>query len=225
LNDRVLAAGVRPACRSMMLGSVTGLLVLAATPAVVTAARGGRDLSGALVAGAVVTGAVPAFVVGEPAASILDAAPTPSWYRRLTRLAAVTAAASVTMAVVVTVARLQDPSALDQGSGHLAALLATGGLAGAAAVVLDRRGSPNAAVEGATVGPLAVLVISVLAVRVQWLPMLVVAGRTRGWWWIALGSWTVGAWASRDRYGDRRRATPSPAGEADWLSWPPTSGS
>lgn len=192
------ADAARPTVRSLPPSVVAGL-VLAAAPAVLTAASGGTDLSKAVLVTALVIGALVGFAIDDPAAVVLAASPTTLLSRRLHRVVALLGLGGVVVGVVALLVGLvhQGPtiSLLQEGREGAAAA----GLATAAAAWLARStGEPRPGSFGLVLGLLGPLVVSALAWRVEGLPSLGTADHASRWWWVAAVGWTAAAWWSRD---------------------------
>lgn len=187
-----------PTVRSLPPTTIAGM-ALAAVPAGITVALGGTNLTGAVVATGVVTGALFGFALDDPAGALLEASPTSLLVRRLHRLASLLAVAAVGVAVVVLLVALVHDGPAISPSQRAREGLAAAGLAVAAAASLARRtGERRPGSFGFVIGLLGPLVLSALALRVRGLPMLSSTSDASRWWWVAAAGWTAAAWWSRD---------------------------
>ncbi|MET1049227.1 MAG: hypothetical protein ABWZ55_06315, partial [Acidimicrobiales bacterium] len=103
-------------------------------------------------------------------------------------------------ATVVAIAEERDPDALAHWSARLAELAATAGLGLAVAAHGTRREVDSAPEVGALAGPLTLLVVSALAVRLSWLPSIGMTEDAGRWWQVAAVAGAVAVWQSRDPY-------------------------
>lgn len=186
--------------RAVPVVSIGGVAALAALPTLVTVARGGTRLAGALAVAALLGGAGLGYALDDPASPVLAASPIPLGVRRLRRVV-------VAAAIVGTAWALS--AAVAVGSGHLAGAgtvrgwgalaLAASGVALAVGAVgqraLDQR-RPGFA--GLVAAVLTVLVSSVLAQRYPWLPTVASPRAAGRWAAVAVPAWAIAAWASRD---------------------------
>lgn len=187
-----------PAARGLPLPTIGAVLALAAVPTMGVLVEGGRDLTGALVAAAIIGGASAAFLVEDPAGETLSASPTSLARRRVLRLGAIAVGLAVTYAVLVTIAAIHGPLTGDELARRAAEVAAVSGLAAAAGGLSHRHGVAGAGPIGGVAGALAVLMIASFAVRYHQLPPLPDGGRHGRWWLVALVGWTAAAWSSRD---------------------------
>ncbi|MGH9275652.1 MAG: hypothetical protein ACRDZU_13475 [Acidimicrobiales bacterium] len=187
-----------PAARGLPLPTIAAVLALAAAPTAGVLLGGGRDLSGALVAAAVIGGASAAFFVEDPAGETLSASPTSLARRRVLRLSAIALGLAFACAVLVVIAVIQGPLTAEDLARRAAEVAAVSGVAAAVSGLSHRHGVASAAAVGGVAGALTVLLISGLAARYEQLPALLASGHHGRWWLVALVGWTAAAWSSRD---------------------------
>lgn len=187
-----------PATRGLPLPTIGAVLALTATPPVFVLLKGDHDLSGALVAAAIIGAAAVAFSVEDPAGETLSASPTSLARRRSLRLSAILLALAVTWAVLVAIAAIRGPLTGDDLAQRAAEIAAVSGLAAAAGGVAQRQSVAGAGPVGAVAGALGVLVVSSLAFRFHQLPMLTIIEHHGRWWLVGLAGWAVAAWTWRD---------------------------
>lgn len=174
------------------------MLALAAAPAVFTLGKGDRDLSGSLVAAAIIGAAAVAFAVEDPAGETLAASPTPLARRRALRLSAILLGLAITWSVLVAAAAIRGPLTGQDLALRAAEAAAVAGLAAAAAGLAHHSGVATAGSVGAGAGALTALVITSLAYRVHQLPALMTEAHHGRWWVVAAAAWAVTAWTWRD---------------------------
>lgn len=187
-----------PATRGLPVRTIGAALALAATPTVAVALQGDRDLSGAMVAAAIVGAATVAFFVEDPAGETLSASPTSLGRRRALRLSAIALGLAVTCTVLVAIAALRGSVTADDLTQRAAEIAAVSGLAAAVGGWTHRRGTAAAGPMGALAGALGVLLISSLAQQYHQLPAVSTIEQHERWWLVAMVSWAVAAWSSRD---------------------------
>jgi hypothetical protein len=198
----VLSATLRAAlpysARTLAPASLGAVVALGVLPAAVTVARGGTDLSTACVAAAVVGGAALAHAVDDPDDGVLVASPTPRWARRSLRLLLACAFVVAGWAVVAVLVALSTATAPPLADRVVEALAAGGIAVAVAASARQRYGIDPAALAGGAAGVVSVLTVTVLSLRLDWLPRLG-GGPHHGRWWIGgIGGWSVAAWEARD---------------------------
>lgn len=187
-----------PALRGLPLPTIAGLLAMALAPTAITLSRGGDDLSGALVAAAVISATSVAFTVDDPAGETLSASPTSLARRRALRLSAIVLALGLTWAALVAVTATLGPIVSDDLLGRAAEAAAVSGVAVATAGLAHRRGIESPSLIGGVAGGLSSLLITSLALRLHELPALMSTEHHGRWWLVALAGWVVGAWTWRD---------------------------
>jgi hypothetical protein len=187
-----------PASHALPVPTLAAVAALAAAPAVIVLARGGRDLGSSLIAACLIGAGAAGFAVDDPAGETIAASPTSLARRRLLRLSAIALGLAVVGGVLVAIAAAWGPLEADELARRAAEVAAASGLAAAVAGVGHRRAVIGAAQVGAVGGPLAVLVISSLAHRFHQLPELLSAHHHDRWWLVALAGWTAAAWTWRD---------------------------
>lgn len=187
-----------PATRGMPLPTIGAVLALAVAATVIVLLDGGRDLSGALVAAAIIGASAVAFAVEDPAGETLSASPTSLARRRSLRLSAIALALALTWMVVVAIAAGRGPLTGDELALRAAEIAAVSGLAAAASGIGHRRGVASAGPVGAVAGALCMLMISSLAFRFHQLPALTGVDHHERWWLVGLAGWAAAAWTWRD---------------------------
>jgi hypothetical protein len=187
-----------PAARGLPLPTIAAVLTMAAVPCAAVVLRGDRDLSGALVAAAVIGATAVAFFVDDPAGETISGSPTSLARRRLLRLGAIVLGLAALWAVLVGVAAIRGPLTLDDLALRAAEAAAASGLAAAAAGLVHRHAVTGAGAAGGVVGGVGVLMISSFAFRFHQLPALMQVEHHGRWWLVALAGWAVAAWSSRD---------------------------
>lgn len=189
---------VRLTVRSLPPSALAGVL-LAGVPAVATAAFGGTDLAGSVVALGLVAGALAGFAVDDPAAAVLEASPTPLVVRRLHHLIALLVfVAVVVVAVVALVAVVHEGPPISLLARTREGLAAAGLAAAAAAWLARRTGERRPGSVGVIAGLLGPLFVSALAFRVKGLPAVSIPQDASRWWWVAVVGWMTALWWSRD---------------------------
>lgn len=187
-----------PAARGLPLPTIGAVLTLAAVPAAFTLGKGDHDLSGALVAAAIIGATALALAVEDPAGETLSASPTSLARRRALRLSAILLGLVITWTVLVAAASIVGPLTGDDLARRAAEAAAVSGLAAAAAGLSHRSGVASAGPVGAVAGALSTLVISSLAFRFHQLPSLMGEEHHARWWLVATVAWSVAAWTWRD---------------------------
>lgn len=198
----MLAAGsaaVRTVGRSVP-PAIGAVMVLAAMPAIIVAARGGADFDGALIAASIIVGAGAGYAVDDPAAATLAASPTTLAARRSLRGAVIVVALALAWVMAVGLA-----GRFGAGRPDLSDLAATMAAAAAISLALAARARTDAAVSsGSAAGSgalLAMVVVASLSMRWSQLPTLDPGPSHGRWWWVAAAGLASAAWSSRDPAG------------------------
>ncbi|MEO6629050.1 MAG: hypothetical protein ABIP03_10835 [Aquihabitans sp.] len=186
--------------RTVPMRSVAGLAAAAALPMVVTVAHGGTRLDVPLVVAGLLGAATLGYAIDDPARATVEASPTPLRVRRAWRLgvvlAVVVAGWVVTLGTGASSGYLPEAAALRaRGAEALAAAGIALALAGMVQREMDLARVGFVALVGTVVG---VLTVTVLAVRVDWLPAIGGTGSVVRWLWVGAMAWAVAGWASRD---------------------------
>jgi hypothetical protein len=182
---------------------VGGVLALSVAPAILTLARGGEELSMAVIAAVVIGSSIFAMASADPAGELLGASPVSLVRRRIDRLGVLSTAIALVWGVVLAIMLWRDPGAASPATDRVAELLAVGGLSALAGASADRRGL--SVTSATTVGPMAVLTITTLAYRFPTLPSVGARGDADVWLVVAAVAWAAALWESRDLYGFARR--------------------
>ena len=181
---------------------VAAVALLAALPALITRARGGHDLTGALQVAALLTGAGAGFAADDQAASILAPSPTTLLARRALREVSVVLVllAGATVALVLAATAGGPPVAV---SGALAVLAAAAGIACALAAGAPTDAALAPGLSSALGAVLTLGTISALAERWPWVPTLARTDFDRRWLVLAAVGSIVALVRSRDPAGRR----------------------
>jgi hypothetical protein len=197
------ACGWRPRLEALAVSArtvplaVVGLGALAALPAVVTFARGGRDFALALQAAAMLAGAGAGFAADDQAANVLASSPTPLLARRGLRAVGVVLVLAAAAAVALLVARGGSPTPV-QIDGPLCVLVAAAGASSAMAWVAAPDGGMAPGVSAAMGTVLLLLTASSLAERWPWVPTLASSSFDRRWVMVGAAGAAVALVRSRD---------------------------
>jgi len=197
-RTRALALAWLPTARGMPLPTLAAAAGLAAAPTLIVVLQQGRDHTGALLAGALVLGAMAGYAVEDPAEETLSASPTGLARRRLLRLSALVLGVAAIAAVLLVVAAARAELTTDDLGRRLVELLAASGLAAAAAGSAQRRGVTGAGHGGAVTALAGILLVASLAHRFRELPTLMADLHHDRWWWVAIVGWAVAGWTWRD---------------------------
>ena len=194
----VLAAALRPTAKVAKLGSTALTVALAALPAFIIVARGGSDLTAAMVLLTLAAGASVAWAVDDPTEDFLASTPMSAPVRASIRVAAAAAvaglAAAAVMAVVVAGPGLPRGLTERRPEG-----IAAGTVALAAAFAAARRGEPMAGATGVIAGVLVPAVVAGMAMRwPTWLPSFDGGPSHTRWWLLAAAGALAAAWNARD---------------------------
>jgi hypothetical protein len=193
-----VAAAVVPTARVAHLGAAAATVSLAALPAIVTVARGGTDLSVALVVGGLVGGATLAWASDDPAAELLGSLPLSSPLRAAMRVACVAAVGVLGLAVVALVVELGPGLPSDVGD-RAAEAGAAAGMALAVGCMATRRGERTVGPIGVVAGVVGPAVVAALSVRwPRLVPAFLESPIHDRWWIIAAVGAVVVARAGRD---------------------------
>lgn len=191
-------AALLPTARVAHLGPAGLTIALAMAPAIVTVARGGTDVSTALIVASLVAGAVLGWAAEDPAADLLAPMPVSSPMRAALRMAWVAAVAAIGVAAGGLIVALGPGLPVDRGD-RLPEAMAAAALSLAIGFVLARRGERGAGAAAVTAGVLGTAFVAALAFR--WptvLPSFMAGPLHDRWWIIAASAAVVAARASRD---------------------------
>jgi hypothetical protein len=187
-----------PTARVANLGPATLTLALAGLPVFVTVARGGTDLTAALIVTGVVSGAALGWAVEDPAAEVLASMPLSATVRATLRLLAVSAVVAVAVAMCVVVVAV-GPGVPVDGSDRIAEGVVAAAVAVAVAFVAARRGARDVGPTGVAAGVGAPCVVAGLALR--WPEVFPSFGHGSihdRWWIIAAAGMVVVVHTGRD---------------------------
>jgi hypothetical protein len=190
-----MRASLWPTMRALPVRSIVAMSALAATPAVVTAARGGHDFGAAVIAAGLFAGAGVGYALDDDAATLLAASPTSLARRRAVRVGLAAAVLAIGWAVAFTVRAVGDETVGQSTVGLLieAATAASFALAIAASGLVERPGFASSITSLA-----GVLTVTALSFRYRWLPELGPSAHHNRWLWLGGAALAVAAWSSRD---------------------------
>jgi hypothetical protein len=168
---------------------VLGWAALAGSPTAVAIVRDSPDLTLPALAAAVVLGSALSTGLDDPAAATVAPVPTSQGRRRLQRVVW-TGGLLTCAALVLGLAMARDDGVVRVGSAHLVVIAlacATLSLAVTAAVLAAGANAspPTEGAFGSCGALLSVLVLSALAQRFDWVPMVGVDAHTMRWWVLA----------------------------------------
>jgi hypothetical protein len=195
---RTVLVAAAPTARVAHLGPAALTMGLAMLPLVVTVARGGTDLSTALIVAGLAGGALLGWATEDAAADVLASMPVSAPIRAALRLSFVGMVGAVGAVLTGLVAALGPGLPSDRGD-RLPEALAAAGIATAIGFVLARRGERGAGPMSVTAGLLGTAFVAALAFR--WpslLPSFVGGPIHDRWWIIAVVAAAVAVRAGRD---------------------------
>jgi hypothetical protein len=214
LTSVVVRSAAVPSVRALARTPVFWLAALGVAPLLVTVARGGDELTMAVVTAAVVGGACAGGAVEDAAARTLAASPTTRLVRRLVRLAVIAGAVLMAWAVAALGAGASDAPIGPLGP-RAAEAAAAAGVSVLIASIHGPNGEVGAGLSGAGGAVLVMLTSTTMAMRYSWLPMLGDSQDPDEWWLVALAAWVVAGWLNRDPaargVAARPRSAPIPA--------------
>lgn len=197
-RTRVLLTAARPTGRALGLTPGPALAAASGVPVLWTLARGGTDLSVAVIATALVGASALAGAVEDAATTTTAAAPTTRLRGRLLRLAILAAGVALIWFTCFLGATIADVPINDPG--HLLAVcLATGGLSVAVASWMANDVERGAGAGGSLAGVLIVLTSTAMNQQMPAFPTLMDldSGRAK-WWAVTAAAWAAAAWLNRD---------------------------
>lgn len=199
MSGRQLFASILPhRARAALRTPVGGYAVLLAVPAVISVARGGRDLQVTAGFALLASGSACAFVLDDLSRDALSACPRGWTLRHLSGAVIVAGALAGTWAVIAGLVIVYDARV-----GSLRDLLPATAASAAMAVAFAGAGRVSASRVGlasAIAALLALYVVSGLSMwtPIAWLPTLGMPAHARRWWTIAATGALAAAWFLRD---------------------------
>lgn len=194
----VLAAVIGPTAKVAHLGSTALTVALAAIPALVIVARGGSDVTAAIVLLTLAAGASVAWAVDDPTEELLASTPVSAPVRASIRVVAAAAVAGSAAAAIVAVV-VTGPGVPPGLGGRFAEGIAAGAIALAVAFAGARRGERMPGASGVIAGVLGPAVVAGMATRwPTWLPSFQDGPVHSRWWLLAAAAALAAAWSGRD---------------------------